>query len=268
MTEHFFLPTPSGLEEEIDTSDTAVKLPHAHDTDNIDSSVGHILLGVDERTEVITKAWLDNGERGPMKRLRIASEKKVQNLATTHGLFPSTSVKNGIVFGTQGPLAFSTQAKKGIKNAFIYGIAPPPASELLSTLESRGLPRKVYQDPYYSRAEDVPERPWEFAGLVYRLKKGDGLSALEEWEPSSTAEPLAENAFAEDKNMFEDRFDRTGVGGWEYASAPPSAREVLRWLTSTTQARHRKKPEARSQASGDGCSVRGCSADYWSRLME
>ncbi len=148
----------SGSEEEID---------------NIDASVGHSLLAVDERTEAVTKAWLDNGERRPMKRLRIINEQNTPNSTPRHGLFPSTSVTNEIAFCTQGPRAFSAQAKKEIKNAFIYAIAPPPASELLSSLESRGLPSKIYQDPHYSRAEDVPERPWEFAGLVYRLRKGD-----------------------------------------------------------------------------------------------
>lgn len=190
-----------------------------------------------------------------MKRLKIANELNSQNLTPRHGLFPSTSVKNEILFGTQGPRAFSTQAKKEIKNAFVYAIIPPPASELLFSLESRGLPSKIYQDPHYSRANDVPERPWEFAGLVYRLKKGDGLSALDEWEPSSTTAPPVKNASAEDRNMFQDRFDRTGVGGWEYASTPPSVREVRRWLTSTTQARVREKPQARSQASRDDCSA-------------
>ncbi len=230
----------SGSEEEID---------------NIDASVGHSLLAVDERTEAVTKAWLDNGERRPMKRLRIINEQNTPNSTPRHGLFPSTSVTNEIAFCTQGPRAFSAQAKKEIKNAFIYAIAPPPASELLSSLESRGLPSKIYQDPHYSRAEDVPERPWEFAGLVYRLRKGDGLGVLEEWEPSSTTEPLAKGAYVEDRNVFQDRFDRTGVGGWEYASAPPSVREVRRWLTSTTEARACEKPQARSQASEDGCSV-------------
>jgi DNA polymerase zeta len=190
-----------------------------------------------------------------MKRLKIANELNSQNLTPRHGLFPSTSVKNEILFGTQGPRAFSTQAKKEIKNAFVYATIPPPASELLSSLESRGLPSKIYQDPHYSRANDVPERPWEFADLVYHLKKGDGLSALEEWEPSSTTAPPMKNASAEDRNMFQDRFDRTGVGGWEYASSPPSVREVRRWLTSTTQARVREKPQARSQASRDDCSA-------------
>jgi DNA polymerase zeta len=258
----------AGPQEEIYTSDTADKLPHTHDTDNIVSSVGHLLLEVDERTEAVTKAWLDNGEQRPRKRLRIAGEQNTQSSAPKHGLFPNTFVKNGIIFGTHGPRAFSTQAKKDIKNAFIYAIAPPPASELLSSIESHGLPSKVYQDPHYSRAEDVPERPWEFAGLVYRLKKGDGLSALEDWVSASTTEPLAENTSAGDRNVFEDRFDRTGVGGWEYASAPPSVREVRGWMTSVAKARLCEKPQARSQASGDSCSVRGDLANQRLRLME
>ncbi|KAI0003668.1 hypothetical protein BJV74DRAFT_876040 [Russula compacta] len=236
-TEHFFLPTSS--EEEIDTSNTV--------------NVDHLLSEVGERTEAVTKVCLDNGERRPMKRLRVATEQNVQDLPPRHDLFPSTLAKNEIVFGTLGPRAFSTRAKKEIKNAFVYAISPPPASELFSSLESLGLPSKVYQDPHYSKAEDVPERPWEFAGLVYRLKKGDGLSVLEEWEPSSVPESQAKSASAEDRNMFEDRFDRTGVGGWEYASAPPSVREVRRWLMSTTQAQLCEKPQARSQASGYDC---------------
>jgi DNA polymerase zeta len=246
-TEHFFLPTSPGSEEEIGTFDTTPKIPHTHEIDNSDSSIAHSSLGVDERTEAITKSWLDDGERRPMKRLKIANELSSQNLTPRIGLFPGTSVKNEILFGTQGPRVFSTQAKKEIKNAFVYAITPPPASEFLSSLESRGLPSKIYQDPHYSRAKDVPERPWEFAGLVYRLKKGDGLSALEEWEPSSTTAPLATNDPAEDRNVFQDRFDRAGVGGWEYASTPPSVREVRRWLTSTTQALVSEKPQARSQ---------------------
>jgi DNA polymerase zeta len=193
-----------------------------------------------------------------LKRLRIAIEPDIQESASRLGLFPTISAKSEIVFGTQSPRVFSTQAKKEIKNAFVYAIAPPPASELLSNLESRGLPSKVYRDPHYSRAEDVPERPWEFAGLVYHLKKGDGLGVLEEWESPSTKEPSMKTTPAEDRNVFEDRFDRTGVGGWEYASAPPSVREVRRWLKSTGQVRLCKKPQARSQASEDARLLEQC----------
>jgi len=243
------MPASSESEEGIDTPDSPLKFPRTHDIDNIGPSTGYLSPEIDERTEAVTKAWLDNGEKRPRKKLRIATGQNIPDLARMPDVSPRTPAKN--VFGTQGPRVFSTQAKKEIKNAFVYAIAPPPASELLSSLESHGLPSRIYQDPYYSKAEDVPERPWEFAGLVYRLKKGDGLSVLEEWEPSSAVEPLQKNPLSEDRNVFEDRFDRTGVSGWEYASAPPSVREVRKWLTSTTRAQPCEKLQARSQASGE-----------------
>ena len=244
------MPVSLGSVEEIDTSDSPLKLPRTHDIDNIGPSTGHLSPEVGERSEATTKAWLDNGEQRPMKKLRIATGQNTPNLARMHDIF-HTPAKNEIIFGTQGPRVFSRQAKKEIKNAFVYAIPPPPASELLSSLESHGLPNKVYQDPHYSKAEDVPERPWEFAGLVYRLKKGDGLSVVEEWEPTSAVEVLQKNALSEDRNVFEERFDRTGVSGWEYASAPPSVREVRKWLSSTTRGRPCEKPQIRSQASGE-----------------
>jgi len=265
-TGHFFLPVSSESEEEIDTSESAVKLPHTHDIDNIDSSAGHSLLEVGERIEAVTKACLDDGEQRPMKKLRIAIGQDTPDLTRRRGLFPRTPARSEIVFSTLDPRVFSTQAKKEIKNAFFYAVPPPPASELLSTLEYHGLPSKFYQDPHYSKAEDVPERPWEFAGLVYRLKKGDGLSVLEEWEPSTTELP-EKNTIPEDRYVFEDRFDKTGVGGWEYASAPPSTREVRRWLRSTTRAQLHAKPQAQSQASGGNYDPRGNSAYLLFRLM-
>ncbi len=228
----------------MDTDDTTIKLSEAHPRgDNIIPNVDHSLSGIGESFEVDTDAWFDSGEERPTKRLKVAVEPDTEEPMSRLNLIPT---KGRIVPRTRDPYIFTIQAKKEIKNAFVYNIPPPPASELLSSLESRGLPSKLYQDPYYSKAEDVPERPWEFAGLVYRLKKGDGLSVLEEWESASTQESLTPT---EDRNMFEDRFDRTGVGGWEYASSPPSVREVRKWLKSTAAAQLPKKPQFRSQAS-------------------
>ncbi|KAI0308195.1 hypothetical protein B0F90DRAFT_1807452 [Multifurca ochricompacta] len=199
--------------------------------------------------EAVTKEWLDDNERRPMKRLRIALEPDTPESISKFELFPINPGKNGILSGTHHPRVFSAQAKE-IKNAFIYAIGPPPASDLLSNLESRGQPNKLYQDPHYSREEDVPERPWEFAGLVYHLKKGDGLSILEEWQSSSCTETVTKKGSTEERNVFEDRLDRTGVGGWEYASAPPSVSQVRRWLKFTEHTQLFEKPQARSQATG------------------
>ncbi|KAH9081664.1 hypothetical protein EDB83DRAFT_2502933 [Lactarius deliciosus] len=217
-TEHFFLPASSESKEEIDTT---IKLPHTRCVDSIIPNVDHLLSGTGESSEVDVGVWSDSADERPTKRPKVAVELDTQEPMSRLNLVPT---KGRTIPRTQDPYIFTIQAKKEIKNAFVYNITPPLASELLSSLESRGLPSKLYQDPYYSKAEDVPERPWEFAGLVYRLKKGDGLGVLEEWESASTQE--SSKTPAEDWNVFEDRFDRTGVGGWEYASSPPSVREI------------------------------------------
>ncbi|KAH9065755.1 hypothetical protein EDB87DRAFT_1593004 [Lactarius vividus] len=246
-TEHFFLPASSESMEEIDTDDTTIRLPHTRCVDNIIPNVDHLLSGTGESFEVDADVWSDSADERPMKRLKVAVELNTQEPMSRLNLVPT---KGRTIPRTQDPYIFTIQAKKEIKNAFVYNITPPLASELLSTLESRGLPSKLYQDPYYSKAEDVPERPWEFAGLVYRLKKADGLGVLEEWESASTQELLTKKIPAEDRNVFEDRFDKTGVGGWEYASSPPSVREVRKWLKSTARAKLSKKLQSRSQIDG------------------
>ena len=112
----------------------------------------------------------------------------------------------------------SAQPSKG--RIFVYAPPPPSTSELLSTLEGFGLPRRIYRDPFYSKKCDVPDGPREYAGLVYRLKGGGGLHALEEWQASVDHIPSASKA------------TRLSVScsGWEYASVPPSIRQVKKWL--------------------------------------
>ncbi|KAL4069612.1 hypothetical protein V8B97DRAFT_2024397 [Scleroderma yunnanense] len=106
------------------------------------------------------------------------------------------------------------------RNSFVYVSPPPTISELLNTIEDHGLPRKMYRDPFYSKAEDVPYRPREYAGLVYHLK-GDvsELGTLEEWQ-SKVFVPLATG----------DKSPLICPWGWEYLSCPPSRRQIKMWL--------------------------------------
>ncbi|KAI6162197.1 hypothetical protein EDD17DRAFT_1777003 [Pisolithus thermaeus] len=75
-------------------------------------------------------------------------------------------------------------------------------ADLFSTIEDHGLPRKLYSDPFYSNREDIPDRPWEYGGLVYNLK------AL----------------------TFAGRESVNRAGGWEYANCAPSRRQIKVWL--------------------------------------
>ena len=107
-------------------------------------------------------------------------------------------------------------------NVYIYGSRPPTAAELFTSAEQYGIPSKIYRAPYYSKESDAPERPREYAGLVFHLKGGDGIGTLEEWR--SGEEVSSENG--EPARAL----DPTGVGGWEYAGIPPSVRQVRKWL--------------------------------------
>lgn len=106
------------------------------------------------------------------------------------------------------------------RNSFVYVYPPPTTSELLSTIEAYGLPKKIYRDPFYSNPGDVPYRPREYAGLVYHLK-GDAnrLSTLEGWQ-TNTLDPLSTG----DKPRI------ISPGGWEFSGCPPSRRRIKVWL--------------------------------------
>ncbi|KAI6031825.1 hypothetical protein BKA83DRAFT_90935 [Pisolithus microcarpus] len=101
-------------------------------------------------------------------------------------------------------------------NGYVYVISPPQVADLFSTIEDHGLPRKLYPDPFYSDREDVPDRSWEYGGLVYNLKGGEGMDALQEWQTMESFPALKGSV--------------NRVGGWEYASCAPSCRQIKVWL--------------------------------------
>ncbi|KAI0669901.1 hypothetical protein C8Q78DRAFT_976102 [Trametes maxima] len=108
------------------------------------------------------------------------------------------------------------------RNVYVYAFPPPTPSELVESTDQVGIPRKVYRDPYYSRESDAPERPREYAGLVFHLKGGVGISTLEEWKEEDADPPGA--------GHLPRRLNSAGIWGWEYASSPPSIKQVRKWL--------------------------------------
>ncbi|KAH9835559.1 uncharacterized protein C8Q71DRAFT_709525 [Rhodofomes roseus] len=125
-----------------------------------------------------------------------------------------------------------------------YALPPPSATELLSSVDEHGIPSKVYTSPYYFRASDAPEKPREYAGLVFHLKGGAGLDTLEGFVSGTPSAWHATTGRA--------KLDPADVTGWEYASAPPSAREVRRWLVSPQGRQHlnQARPKQPSQIEG------------------
>ncbi|KAI9063064.1 hypothetical protein FKP32DRAFT_1593035 [Trametes sanguinea] len=130
------------------------------------------------------------------------------------------------------------------RNVYIYSSAPPTSAELLESTDVVGIPSKVYRDPYYSKESDAPERPREYAGLVFHLKGGEGTATLEEWKsdvsvPATIGHPPG-------------RLVATGIRGWEYASVPPSVRQVRKWLKEQASRRSSQAVRAKDSAQIEG----------------
>jgi hypothetical protein len=143
------------------------------------------------------------------------------------------------VLAIQPSRAFDT-CKAINTNRYVYSLPPPTVSELRDRLQALGLPSKIYQAPYYSKDTDIPESSKEYAGLTYRLKGGRGIAWLEEWS-TSLSETLVHKS---NKNV---ELNPVGIGGWEYASLPPSAKEVRQSLELLPSTSILRKPKIRSQ---------------------
>jgi len=137
--------------------------------------------------------------------------------------------------------AFDT-CKATNTNRYIYPVSPPSASDLKESFENFGLPSKTYQAPYYSKDTDIPEMAKEYGGLTYRLKGGQGIATLTEW---ASNDELGQNSTS---NL---EFHTAGIGGWEYASHPPSMLEVRRSIAkiNAQSTARRTKSKLQSQAS-------------------
>ncbi|CAL1695850.1 unnamed protein product [Somion occarium] len=139
-----------------------------------------------------------------------------------------------------------SESLKSMSNCYEYAIKPPSTSYIASSFDDFGLPSKIYRHPYYSVESDAPEHPREYAGLVYNLQGGEGIATLEEWVPSADQEttdivPRQTQLGGPEANIW----------GWEYASVPPSVKEVRRWLGAEGAALSIKaKPKVHSQIEG------------------
>ncbi|KAJ4486146.1 hypothetical protein J3R30DRAFT_3444599 [Lentinula aciculospora] len=112
------------------------------------------------------------------------------------------------------------------KHTYLYSNPPPSTSQLLSTVEDFGLKSMIYRAPFYSDERDAPPRPREYAGLVYNLKGGEGITHLDNWVSEHDSQDTTNNPSSSVIQVD------PNVGGWEYAGVPPSATEVRKWLRS------------------------------------
>lgn len=146
-----------------------------------------------------------------MKRIKLDDEPSTLLLASSSS------------FGQNG-FSIAAHDSSQTTNTFTFSPVPANSSVLMAVLNDYGMPSKIYRDPYYSIAEDAPERPREYAGLIYHLVGGNGLDTLRHWK---SGEPDETDVMDSNPPHI-----ALAVGGWEYASNPPSVKQVKKWLQS------------------------------------
>lgn len=169
------------------------------------------------------------GSRGDLKQApngqHVASQSAGTELAGTLGRSPQKRLSLITARAVKLSKAFNHCRSTNL-NQYVFSLPPPSFESLSMDLKAMGLPSKIYQAPFYSRDEDISEQPKEYAGLLYRIKGGQGIATLEEWRTdehsSETYHPCSTV-----------QLESSGVGGWEYAHHPPSVKEVRRSLQAS-----------------------------------
>ena len=137
----------------------------------------------------------------------------------------SESTINGVKQATQFVRHHSYAAMKSSSlNRYEYGQHPPSTSDLLESLKLYDLPDRIYQEPYYSNSSDVPRKARIYADLTYHLKGSKGVAHLEQWKSMSSDKAIP--SLSPSSGVY---LDSAALGGWEYASCPPSVKQTKWW---------------------------------------
>ncbi|THH17005.1 hypothetical protein EW146_g3727 [Bondarzewia mesenterica] len=217
--------------------DTAPYLPpeiqvtktHSSIVDGEEQPDTSIIFDEESERQMPTFVRIDNDESKPLKRRKVGHE-GIRFSSSPRSMFSLTSTsRNGIHRNRQTPRSrLSSSFVPGTPaNSYVYSLPPPSVSHLASTTDDYGIPSKIYEVPHYLQEADAPERPREYAGLVYHLCGGIGLKVLEEWVNASSGDCVNQNKLAD---QLPHEFHSAEMGGWEYASLPPSVKQVKRWL--------------------------------------
>lgn len=213
-------PPPSASQLSIDEAD-----PCRQATDIVGSQR-------EQSVEVSIQRALEEADDQPSKRRKLSfiSQPDASHSSSSTSsplLVPAPNSKRTLAKPIRVSYAFRSIKVLNL-NSYTYAHAPPESLELLEALGDN-IPNQIYRPPHYSRAWDIPERSQEYAGLLYHLQGGQGICGLEDWDVSSG---LPDTLFRASD------FDPAEVGGWEYASGPPSVKEVKVWIASQNDKLH------------------------------
>ncbi|THV49520.1 hypothetical protein BGAL_0191g00170 [Botrytis galanthina] len=165
---------------------------------------------------------------------------------TTNNFIKTASMSNSTMIPSPiRKLGSSVQDKlfRGIKDSFgasndslllAHHQSPPSAHFVSTTMSSFNLPLILHQDAFYSREEDVPERPREWAGREFKLGS-TSVPFLPDFDPSATSDatfglgPVVLPDRIKDEEVYHHRRRECSLRAWTFTETPPSYTKVHTW---------------------------------------
>ena len=117
----------------------------------------------------------------------------------------------------------------------VVGNLPPSSVAVSSSMDSFKLPSVIYQDAFYSKESDVPERAREWAGREFKLESLT-VPFLPDFDPTgSSAASLGQKPAvvldrAKEERANEMRRRACTLRSWELLEAPPTYAAVAHWF--------------------------------------
>ncbi|KAF5878796.1 putative dna polymerase delta catalytic subunit protein [Botrytis fragariae] len=166
--------------------------------------------------------------------------------STTNNLVKTVSMSNSTTISSPiQKLGSSVQDRllKGIKDSFgssndllllAHHQSPLSAYFVSTTMSSFNLPLILHQDAFYSREEDVPERPREWAGREFKLGS-TSVPFLPDFDPSATSDatfglgPVVLPDRIKDEEVYHHRRRECSLRAWTFTETPPSYAKVHIW---------------------------------------
>ncbi|KAM0130178.1 hypothetical protein ACHAO1_008056 [Botrytis cinerea] len=156
-------------------------------------------------------------------------------------------------------LGSSVQDKlfKGIKDSFgtsndslllAHHQSPPSAHSVFTTMSNFNLPLILHQDAFYSREEDVPERPREWAGREFKLGS-TSVPFLPDFDSSATSDAtfgLGSVVLPDrikDEELYYHRRRECSLRAWTFTETPPSYAKVHVWARDEDSKTNNSTPE-------------------------
>ena len=121
------------------------------------------------------------------------------------------------------------------KSLMCFAKDPPTTLDMHFEMRQAKIPSIIYQDAYYGKEKDVPERSREYAGKEFKIESIT-LPYLPDFDPTGTSAATRGDKASVvidrnvDERMYQKQRTACDLRVWEIANLPPTRLEIQKWM--------------------------------------